>query len=310
VKSRLASGLLCCFPFFAFGQDSPQQPPPAQQPPPTKQPPPTAPGTPATPKPTVILPPQQPGQPSKAPPPERDTGGDSLSIMPFYFDTTNQPRLRQGIASTATQNGSLNFPGSRKYGYGGVLTIPTGHENSLQFTYFRRQDHGNALLGVDSSYFGTVFTNGDALNTRYTLQTMKLSWNYLTYPYPSAGAKFRFKTLWEVQYVTMLSDFDAPADVNATATEGRKSLVLPTLGVGIEYHLAKHFFVEVKGSGFDIPHHADIWDTEANAVIRAGRIEVVVGGKAFHFKTSPQAADNYFFETLYGPYGGLRYIFR
>lgn len=303
MKSRLASGLLCCISFIAWGQDRDQQ----QQPPP--QQPPTAPGTPATPKPKVTLPPPQPGQPAKAPPAEHDTGGDYISLMPFYWYTTPQPHLRTSHDTTASQPGNIDFPGDKKYAYGGILTIPTGHENSLQFTYFRRLDQGNTVLGPDSSFFGNVFSAGDVLATHYTLQTLKLSWNYLTYPYPSAGAKFRLKTLWEIQYVTMHSVFDAPADQNAIATEGRKSIVLPTLGLGIEYHMSKRFFFEVKGSGFGIPHHQDIWDTEANAVFRAGKIEIVAGGKAFHFKTSPHG-DNYFFDTLYGPYGGVRYIFR
>ena len=192
---------------------------------------------------------------------------------------------------------------------GGVLSIPTSRENSLQVTYFRKVSQGNSVLTQDSSFFGNVFSSGDVLATHYTLQAFKVSWNYLTYPYPSNGAKFRLKTLYEVQYVTMHSVFDAPADANATPTEGRKSIILPTLGIGIEYHPAKHVLLEVKGSGFGIPGHSNIWDTEANLVFRAGHLELVLGGKAFHFKTSP-TKDNYFYDTLYGPYGGLRYIFK
>jgi len=310
VTLRLASGLLCCLTFVVFGQDDPQQPTPPPQPP--QQQPPAAPGTPPTPKPTVELPPVPPGQPSKAPPPERDTGGDVLSIAPLYWYTTAQPRLRQGSGSTVTTvtlPGSLDFTGNKNYAIGGILTLPTGHENSLQFSYFRKQSQGNTVLKADSSFFGNPFAAGDIIATHYTLQNIKISWNYLTYPYPSASAKFRVKTLWEVQYLTMHSVFDAPADTNAIATEGRKSIVLPTLGMGIEYHPAKHVLFEVKGSGFGIPGHSDIWDTEANLVIRAGRLELLAGGRAYHFKTSPKG-DNYFSDTLYGPYAALRYIFR
>jgi hypothetical protein len=296
---KLAIGLLCCFTAFSFAQDTP----------PPQQPPPTAPGTPPTPKPRVELPPQPQGQPSKAPPPERDTGGDYLSIMPFYWQTPNALHLRKSADSTATQEGYLNIPSNKNYAYGGILTIPTSHENSLQFTYWRKQDHGNSVLAVDSSFAGDVFSAGDFLNSHYTMQYMKLSWNYLTYPYPSAGAKFRVKTLWEVQYVTVNTTIDAPFDANSTTTEVRKSVILPALGMGIEYHPAKHVLLELKGSGFGIPHHADLYDVEGNIVVRASRLEFVLGGQVFHFKTSPHG-DNYYFATLYGPYAGLRYIFK
>src|SRR4051794_22256233 len=105
---RLATGLLCCFTFAAFGQDTPppQQPPP-QQPPPQQpapqQPAPPAPGTPPSTKPQVQVPPQPQGQPSKAPAPERDTAGDYFSIMPFYWMTDTNPTLRKSHGSTVTQ---------------------------------------------------------------------------------------------------------------------------------------------------------------------------------------------------------------
>src|SRR5947209_20284297 len=101
---KLATGLLCCFSFFAFGQE----------PPPPQQPPPASPGTPQTPKPRVELPPAPQGQPSKAPPAERDTGGDYFSIMPFYWMTTTNPHLRKSHDSMFTQAGPSDFGRDKK----------------------------------------------------------------------------------------------------------------------------------------------------------------------------------------------------
>jgi hypothetical protein len=249
----------------------------------------------------VELPAAPAGQPSKAPSAERDTGGDELSFMPLYWSTRAQPKLRGAADTMATLPGSLDFTGDINYALGAVIGIPTGHENSLQISYFRKVSQGNTVLNTNSSFFSDVFYTGDVIATHYTLQNLKVSWNYLTWPAPSAGAKFRVKTLWEVQYMTINSVFDAPGDVSTTTTQGRKSV--------IEYHPAKHVLFEAKGSGFGIPHHADIWDTEANLVVRAGRLELVIGGRAYHFKTSPHT-DNFFSDTLYGPYAGLRYVFR
>jgi hypothetical protein len=191
-----------------------------------------------------------------------------------------------------------------------VLSIPTGHENSLQVSYFRKQGQSNTTLtNSDYVFFGNTFAQGDVVAAHYTLQDIKLSWNYLTYPFPSAGAKWRIKTLWEVQWVDIRAGFDAPADANSTTTEGRKDIILPTLGAGVEYHPSRNVRFELKGSGFAIPQHANIYDAEASLVLRLSRVEVLLGGKVFHYHTSAQA-DQYFNQTMFGPYAGARWIFK
>jgi len=287
---------------------SPQTPPPAQQPPP---PPPSAPGTPPVPKPTVTMPPAPaPGTP-KPPPPvqDRDTGGDAFSIELFGWLTKTSPTIKGGQSTAVTDSGDLHFPGHGKLSEGVVVTFPTTHENSLEFTYLQAKGQGNSGLGVTENFFGNDFSVGDTLASNWRVRAMKLSWNYLTYPFPSNGAKFRLKTLYEVQYVGVNGSFDAPADVNAVSTQGGKSVVLPTLGLGVEYHPAKRLRLEAKASGFGILHHADIWGAEGSAVLRIGKVEALAGARLLHYKTSPKS-DEFFNQTLGGPYVGLRWVFR
>ena len=243
-------------------------------------------------------------------------------MEPFYWLTKSPPVLRLGRASESyfsnitgtfvpgqTVPGNLNFPGGSRGATGVLVTIPTGHENSLQFTYFRILGDGDTFAGQDLLLFGNPFTQGDQLITNYKIQNFKLSWNYLTYPFPSSGAKLRIKTLWEIQYTKVFSSIDAPADAYAITTQATKSIVFPTFGLGIEYHKSEHLYFEAKGSGFGVPFRADIWDIEGSFVYRIGRVEIFGGGKGYHFKTSPQ--DNqYFTDTLWGPYAGVRWIFR
>jgi hypothetical protein len=205
--------------------------------------------------------------------------------------------------------GDLHFPGNAKVAEGAVITFPTGHENNLEFTYLQAGGQGSTILGATENFFGNDFTGGDTVASNWHIRAMKLSWNYLTYPYPSNGAKFRLKTLWEVQYVGASSSFDAPADVNAVSTQGSKSVVLPTLGLGIEYHPAKRVRFEAKASGFGILHHAVIWDAEGSLVVRIGKIEAIAGDRLLHYKTSPKA-DEFLNQTVGGPYVGLRWVFR
>jgi len=328
VKSKLWStvlclGLLCLVPSPSEAQGTPPQPAVPAQPAPAQQ------ASPAQPTPAQQTPAQQPGTATQAPPAapippkkeDRDTGGDFFSIEPFFWDVKKAPVLRLGYAGEFTQNpygmtiynqttpGNLNFPGGSKYSDGIVLTVPTPKENSVQFTFWRVQGSGNTTAATDLILFGNSFAMNDALVTSYAFQDYKLSWNYLTYPYPSHGSRFRFKTLWEFQFLNVTTLTSAPLDVNALNTTGNKHIFLPTLGAGIEYHLAKSLLFELKASGFGIIHHMDIWDTEASLVWRIGHLEAFVGAKGFHFKTSPKA-DQYFIDTLLGPDAGLRWIFK
>ena len=240
MKAKLWSGILCsCTLLIA---QSTQQPPPQQPPPP----PTSAPATPTVPKPTVQRE-ETPKAPSASV--ERDTGGDVVSIEPFYWLLYSaKPSISKAHGTTNPYPGALDLPGNAKDAMGVVLTIPTGKENSLQFTYFRMQTTAFPILGQDSIFESNLFPAGDPLHVPYKLQNVKVSWNYLTYPFPSHGAKFRLKTLWEVQYVNVDALIEAPYDLNTTFSDITKSIILPTLGLGIEYHPSKHLRLEVKGS--------------------------------------------------------------
>ena len=285
--------------------------PPAQPPATPPQTPPTQPpggveATPPVPKPTVQMPVPRPPPPVTT---ERDTGGDNFSIQPFYWLARSAPTVAQGHANTDFDPGALGFPGHSKFADGVFITVPTGHENSFEFRFFQQTGQGNSVLGTTEQFFTTQYAIGDVLATNYRVASYKLSWNYLTYPYPSAGAKFRFKTLYEIQYVSVRGSFDAPADVNAVPTEGIKSIIRPTFGAGIEYHPARRVRFEAKLSGMGFPHHGDIYDGEASLVGGGPHFELLAGARIFHLKTSP-TSDQYYKETLWGPYVGLRLIWK
>ncbi len=305
-------GILCSCLFFLIhavqlNAQEPPTPPPSQ--PPTQQPP-AVPGTPPIPKPTVQMPPSSPQtQTPQTQTKEHDTGGDAVSVEPFMWLVQSKISIRGGQSVTVSDPGQLRFPGSPKYAEGVVATFPTTKETSLEFTYFEVKAQGNTLLPLTVNFFGNDFASGDTLATRWVERDFKLSWNYLTWPYPSNHAKFRVKALFEVQASEISASYDAPSDPNAITTDGGKQVVLPTLGLGVEYHPAKRVRLEAKASGFAIWHHADLWNAEASAVFRIGKVEALLGERAFHDKTSPKQ-DEYYSQTMYGPYVGLRWIFK
>jgi len=281
---------------------------------------------------------QQPGQPAPPPaPPQVEktgtppstqtpaksttdpadlaTGDGAFSIELFYWQTPQTADLRGGKAKTTLTPGDFDFPGKGKFTPGAIISIPLLKENTIRISYFRATLRGDTTAPTDLNLFGTGFTKGDFISSRYTLQDVKISLDYLSYPFPLRGSKFRLKTLWEVQYVTMDGRVAAPLLVDSTGAAdptvvtGKKSIILPTFGLALERSFGRHFRVETRASGFTLPGRSTLWDADAAAAIRAGRFEVLFGGKAFHFRTSPKL-DNYYLGTLAGGYVGLRYYWQ
>jgi hypothetical protein len=95
---------------------------------------------------------------------------------------------------------------------------------------------------------------------------------------------------------------------NTTVPSANKShqIIYPSFGVGFEQGTTSHFRWEAKATGFAFPHRAAIWDAEASILLRIGQLNVLLGGRAFHFKTSPKG-DDYVKANLFGPSLSLRW---
>src|SRR5262249_42024442 len=156
----------------------------------------------------------------------------------------------------------------------------------------------------------TDYDAGDYLATTYRLRTGKVSFEYLTWPYPVGERRFRLRTLWQAQVVNVQSTFDAPLkDSNSPGaffSQGAPTYVLPAVGLGITEYVSRNFRFEVSGSGFGIPHRANLWDVEAAIAGHVGHLELRGGLKAFHFKSTPQFT-YYMSGTLVGGFAGVRW---
>lgn len=252
------------------------------------------------------------------PPPQEpyiiEDGG--FSIEPIYWLNRAQPSLWGGASDTAFSD--MGYPGHANPSLGGEIGIPAGRSNTLRISYFRVGGNSNTTETASEYIFGESYSPGDFLVYNYLLQSAKLSWDYLGYTWYKPSGKIRLKTLYEVQFVTVSTNFSAPfkavttdssGNTDYNTASGSRNLIDPTFGLELEEALGHHFRWEVKASGFGIPHHADIWDAEGSVAFRLGNFEVLAGEKAFHFKDSPQATQ-YFADTLSGAYIGLRYYWR
>jgi len=256
--------------------------------------------------------PQASAPKAQAPPPqpqEPENIERMFSIGLYDWLPSGGPALRAGTKAVVPPPHDLTLPQKPSRAYGAIVTFPTKGNTRLEFSYLTINDRGNTIAPTDLGLFGGTISKGEPLAMDYSLRHFKLSWNYLTYPNPPQDAKFRVKTLWEFHYVQIKPTVVATVTAPDQPLSGSQRVLLPAVGLGIEYVPSKHFRMEMRGSGMLVPHHATLGDAEGSAVVRLGSLEIFAGGKVLHFRTSPQQ-DSFIQETLWGPYGGVRWVFR
>jgi hypothetical protein len=248
-------------------------------------------------------------------PSQIEDGG--FSFEPFYWlSATFQPQpVMLGGASSSYYNADLNYVGGKRDSYGAILSIPTGLQSTIRISAFRAAGGGDQTTTTNLTLLNTAFNSGDYLATSWRIQDVKVSWDFLTFRIPAGQRKIRVKTLWEAQWLSFETNINAPYAAVVTNDQGTvvsnyanetKSIILPTLGGEVEQEPFRHFRYELKADGFGLLHHSDIWEAEGSLAFRFGRMELLLGAKALHFKTSPRS-DEYFIDTLAGPYAGIRY---
>jgi hypothetical protein len=223
--------------------------------------------------------------------------------------------IDKGKQASFTGSSFFQLPGTSKGQPGGELGIAAGLHNSIRISYMFSKAAGTTIAPNDLVIFSQAYSKGDQLSTSYKMSNYKVSYEYLTWPYPVEGRHFRLKTLWQVQYITFRSNYDAPVKSNTPdsagnltpySTTGSKSYFTPTLGLGIHEYATRHFRFEANASGFGLPHRFNLWDADASVAYRVGKIEVRGGVRALHFHSSAKS-DYYVRGTLSGAFVGVRW---
>jgi hypothetical protein len=221
----------------------------------------------------------------------------------------------KGHASTFTDASKLQLAGNAQAAVGADFGVAVGLHNTLRFTYFSEKRSGTTTAPTNLVIYTQTYTQGDVLSTNAKLTDFKLSYEYLTWPYPVEARHFRLKTLWQVQYVTFKSIFDAPirsstpdSSGNFTdySTQGSKSFITPAFGLGFHEYATRNLHFEANVSGFWLPHRWQLLDSDASIGYRASHLELRIGAKGFLFRTSPKA-DFFYRGTLGGVFVGLRW---
>lgn len=251
---------------------------------------------------------QSPGQGPKV---SGDDFDREWSIEAFYWEDWSHPDLKGGAA--ATEYETLDFPGHSNGIPGIQASIAFNPNDYLRFSYFRMTGSGSTTSSQEVFPFGTEIPADEYVKAQYRLNVFKISFEDLLWPYPKHDARLSYKSLWEAQVATVHSRIDAPLDTSTTddyttypSAVGERYVFLPTFGIAVRYVATKNIHLELRTSGFGIPHHADILDSQASAGTWIGRTEVSIGAKLYHFKTSPQNAE-YVGGTIVGAFLGARW---
>ena len=274
----------------------------------------TQPSAPQTPPASTTQTPNPAAAPPPPLPPDEYKNLSDISVELYYWKQTSHPIMRPGKANvdgdSATVGSSIDFSGSNKPAYGILVTSPAGRANLLEFEYFQTSQQGNTVAPINLYLFGQPYGMGDVISTNAKIQHARATWNYLTYPDPAGARKFRFRTLWGIEWTQMTARFDAPADPYAAPVQDSRSIIFPSLGVAAEYHFSKKVSFDAKIEGFAWPHKAEQADAEARFLFRVYKqLDLVAAYRGFFFKTNPEK-DYYLQGLLRGPYAGLRWTFK
>jgi len=232
-----------------------------------------------------------------------------LSIGAYDWLPSGGPSMRGGVNPTDNTSHDLVLPKRPRRAYGVVVTFPTKGNTRLEVSYLTLSGSGASTAPRDIGLFGGTIPQDEPLASDYTLRHLKMSWNYLTYPNPPQDAKLRIKTLWEFHYLRTYPTVTETVTAPDVPLIDSQRIMLPAVGLGLEYVPSKHFRLEVRGSGMAVPHHSTLGDTEGSAVVRIRSLEIFVGGKFLHFKTSPKS-DTFMRGTVWGPDAGVRWVFK
>ncbi len=237
-----------------------------------------------------------------------------------------QPTFNKGRNSGIVNNSYIVMQGKPSFAEGAEFGVAAGLHNMVRVSFFESRASGDYTTPVDTTVFGgQTYIAGTLVSTDYKLQNVKLSFDYLTWPYPVESRRFRLKTLWQVQYTSVRAGFDAPLlpltdssgnpliDANGNpisyaATES-KWFIIPTLGLSATEYFTRNIRFEASADGFAIPHHSTLYEGESTINLRVSHFEVRGGAKLFHYKTSP-GQDFYMKGTLASVFFGIRWYSR
>ena len=101
----------------------------------------------------------------------------------------------KGHAAAFLDPSKLELPGKAKPALGAEVGIAVGLHNSIRVSYFNFRRSGTTTAPHELVIFDQTYSSGNELATTAKVSNYKISYEYLTWPYPVEARHFRLKTL-------------------------------------------------------------------------------------------------------------------
>jgi hypothetical protein len=196
----------------------------------------------------------------------------------------------------------------------GEAGIPITRTGMLYVDFMRFHGSGSQIL-TNSPFIDSIqFNKGDELETDWHFQTGRIHLDDLLWPHKFPVARLRFKSIWGIRYISAEHQVLSPTEDEALGTPGASYgvgnpyILYPEFGLGMEYALSKHTLFHVEGAGFAFPHHSVMTEENATFSWRHSNLELLMGVKSLHFKSSPQK-EEYMVGTWTTSFVGFRWYF-
>ncbi len=116
-----------------------------------------------------------------------------------------------GTTTPPTYSSNVTMQGTPKLAEGAEAGVAVGLHNALRFSYWSMRAAGDLpAIPNTLALWSQTYAPGTYVSTNYVLTNAKISFDYLSWPYPVEGRHFRLKTLWQVQFTSIRTGFDAP----------------------------------------------------------------------------------------------------
>lgn len=196
----------------------------------------------------------------------------------------------------------------------GEAGIPVSRTGMLYADFERYHGDGTQILAKDALINNINFTKGDVMTSRYSFLTGRIYLDDLLYPHKFPVSKFRLKSIWGLRFASIRYETQSSTEDDTLGTPGASYgvgtpyIFYPEFGLAMEYAVSKHALFRVDGEGFAFPHRSVLTEGGASLSFRRENLEILMGVKALHFKTSPQK-EEYMIGTFITPFVGFRWYF-
>lgn len=232
------------------------------------------------------------------------------------YSVAGNPNIIGGVAATnaATYESLYGIGPSYRIVPQFEAGMPITRTGMLYVDFERFHGWANQTLTRASYIDDYSFNPADQISSTYHVITMRIYLDDLLFPEKFPVPRLRFHSIWGLRYISLTDTVDSPTEdavaglPGSSFQLGTNYIMLPEFGLAMEYAVTKHVLFRVDGAGFGIPHHSDLDETSATLSMRKNNLEVLMGVKTLHFKTTPQK-EEYEVGTFITPFIGLRWHF-